>query len=418
MKNKFLFLFLCTGLLVSCQPSLHYSPDDENNLNLNSLVTLEIGEDTIYLQDFILNPAEIDSVTSSSSWLKYKLSNNKKLLFVDVVPEMENFVDIKIWSNGTPFSVPCRKTDKTDFVFTYRPQGKTYRKVQIAGQMNDWVPNFTPDLQLNDSGFYQTTLHLSPGTYLYQMVLDGEWNYDVNNPLKIDNGRGKFNSILKVEGQQSLFPMLYTDAYSDSKITLLLANKVNNIFIYWQNYRLPDMFVKKQENRIVFDIPAEAHSLERSFIRIWASNDFGVSNDVLIPLHKGKVLTEAKEITRSDKESQIIYFLMVDRFKNGNKNNDHPLRRPDVHPKVDFWGGDLAGIRQKIDDRYFTDLGVNTLWISPVNQNPTTPYGFYAPVSTKFSGYHGYWPVSSSKVDFRFGTNNELKNLVGPCTFQ
>jgi hypothetical protein len=72
MKNKFLFLFLCTGLLVSCQPSLHYSPDDENNLNLNSLVTLEIGADTIYLQDFILNPAEIDSVTSSSSCLKYK----------------------------------------------------------------------------------------------------------------------------------------------------------------------------------------------------------------------------------------------------------------------------------------------------------------------------------------------------------
>ena len=412
MKNKILFSFLCTSLFFSCQPSLHYAPDGENNLNLNSLVTLEIGEDTIHLQDFILNPTEIDSITPSFSWLQWKLSNDKKLLYVKVVPEMENFVDLKIWLNGTPYSIPCRKTDKTDFVFTYRPQGKTYRKVQIAGQMNDWVPNFTPDLQLNDSGNYQVTLHLSPGTYLYQMVLDGEWNYDVNNPLKIDNGRGKFNSILKVEGQQSLLPELYTDAYSDSKITLLSVNKVNNIFVYWQNYRLPDMFVKKQENRIIFDIPSEAHSLERSFIRVWVSNDFGVSNDVFIPLHKGKVLTNAKEITRSDKASQIIYFLMVDRFKNGNKDNDHPLRRADVHPKVDFWGGDLAGIRQKIDDRYFTDLGVNTLWISPVNQNPTTPYGFYAPVPTKFSGYHGYWPISSSKVDFRFGTNNELKNLV------
>ena len=33
-------------------------------------------------------------------------------------------------------------------------------------------------------------------------------------------------------------------------------------------------------------------------------------------------------------------------------------------------------------------------------------------MNTKFSGYHGYWPVSSSKVDFRFGSNNEFKNLV------
>jgi len=52
------------------------------------------------------------------------------------------------------------------------------------------------------------------------------------------------------------------------------------------------------------------------------------------------------------------------------------------------------------------------LWISPLNQNPTQPYGYYAPMKTKFSGYHGYWPVSSSKVDFRFGTNEEFKNLV------
>jgi glycosidase len=79
---------------------------------------------------------------------------------------------------------------------------------------------------------------------------------------------------------------------------------------------------------------------------------------------------------------------------------------------VDYWGGDLTGLQQKIEDDYFEKLGVNTLWISPLNQNPTEPYGFYAPKNTKFSGYHGYWPVSSSKVDFRFGTNSELKTLV------
>jgi cyclomaltodextrinase / maltogenic alpha-amylase / neopullulanase len=159
-------------------------------------------------------------------------------------------------------------------------------------------------------------------------------------------------------------------------------------------------------------IPAEANKLDRSYIRVWVSNEFGMSNDVLIPLEKGKVLTDYKQITRDDKQAQIMYFMLVDRFKNGDKTNDHPMNRPDVNPKVDYWGGDLAGLQQKINDGYFEKLGANTLWISPLNQNPTEPYGYYAPMKTKFSGYHGYWPISSSKVDFRFGTNQEFKNLV------
>jgi len=64
--------------------------------------------------------------------------------------------------------------------------------------------------------------------------------------------------------------------------------------------------------------------------------------------------------------------------------NDKPLNRPDVNPKVDYWGGDLAGLQQKIDDGYFETLGVNTLWISPLNQNPTQPYGYYAPMKPSF----------------------------------
>ena len=63
-------------------------------------------------------------------------------------------------------------------------------------------------------------------------------------------------------------------------------------------------------------------------------------------------------------------------------------------------------------NKYFSDLGVNTVWLSPITQNPTTPYGQYPNPPTKFSGYHGYWPISSSKVDFRFGTDDEFKTLV------
>ena len=253
---------------------------------------------------------------------------------------------------------------------------------------------------------------MSPGTYLYQLNLNGEQNHDPSNPDEVDNGYGKFNSILQVKGQNDKFPKIFTDKFSTSTITLTTQNEVKQAFAYWQNYCLPAKFVVTENGKIKLIIPVEASKLDRSFIRVWVSNDFGVSNDVLIPLEKGKVLTNSNQIRRDDKQAQIMYFMLVDRFMNGDKSNDHPMNRSDVNHKVDYWGGDLAGLKQKIDDGYFEKLGANTLWISPLNQNPTEPYGFYAPMKTKFSGYHGYWPVSSSKVDFRFGTNQEFKNLV------
>ena len=412
MKNRILVFLLATFLFVACQPSLNYPSGSENNKNLNSLMTLKIGTNTLFLQDFITNPSEIDSITDSSPKLTCQIDKKHNTVVLNVQPDMENFAELKLWVKGVPYSIPCRKTDKIESVFTFNPQGKKYQKVQIAGQMNDWVATLSPDLKLNTKGLYAVTLVLSPGTYLYQMKLDGNQNHDANNPNKVDNGYGKFNSILEVAGHKDKFPKLYTSEFTNTNITLLAQNGAKNVYVFLQNYRLPDKFIKVENGKIIFEIPAEARKLNRSYFRIWASNEFGISNDVLIPLEKGRVLTDSKEITRTDKQAQIMYFMLVDRFKDGDTSNNHPMNRPDVNHQVDYWGGDLAGLQQKIDDGYFEKLGVNTLWVSPLSQNPTEPYGYYAPMKTKFSGYHGYWPVSSSKVDFRFGTNTEFKSLV------
>jgi glycosidase len=411
MKKHHLFLGTIL-LLTACQPNLNYPTDSDNSKNLNSLTTLKVGESTIYLQDFIMNPADIDSITSSSAKLDCKIDSNKMTATFDVQKGMEHFVDVKLWIKGIPYSIPCRKTDKIDYSFSFDPQGKTYQKVQIAGQMNDWSTSKTPDLKLNDKGLFEVALYLSPGTYLYQLSLDGEQNHDPSNPNKVDNGYGKFNSILQVASQSDKYPQLITDKYNYSTITLSTVNDVKEVFVYWQNFLIPTKYSIVKPGKILISIPGEAIKLDRSFIRVWASNDFGVSNDVLVPLEKGKVLIDSKQITRDDKQAQIMYFMLVDRFMNGNTANDKPLNRPDVNHKVDYWGGDLAGLQHKITEGYFKKLGANTLWISPLNQNPTEPYGYYAPMKTKFSGYHGYWPVSSSQVDSRFGTNDEFKNLV------
>ena len=409
--RKITLLFLSVLTLAACtKTGLNLPADSNNNINLNTLLTLKSGVNNVFTQDYILNIAEIDSI--SIPGIDAALSADKTTITLNITPETPAFFNTTIWVKGVPYAVPCRKTDKVDYTFTYNPQGKTFKKVQIAGQMNDWAPVLSPDLVLNDKGLYEVTLNLSPGTYLYQMVLDGDQNHDANNPNKVDNGYGKFNSILQVEGNSDKFPVLHTDKIENGKFTISAENNATKIFVYWQNYLLPENFVKNENGIITINIPMEAEKLDRSFIRVWSMNEWGTSNDLLIPLQKGNVLTNAADITRQDRHAQIMYFMLIDRFKNGNKQNDKPMNRPDVNPKVDFFGGDLAGVKDEIQNDYFKKLGTNTLWISPVNQNPEEPYGYYAPKKTKFSGYHGYWPISSSKVDHRFGTNQELKDLV------
>ncbi|MEI7664365.1 MAG: alpha-amylase family glycosyl hydrolase, partial [Bacteroidota bacterium] len=60
----------------------------------------------------------------------------------------------------------------------------------------------------------------------------------------------------------------------------------------------------------------------------------------------------------------------------------------------------------------FTKLGINTLWISPITQNPLSGYVEYPAPHRKFSGYHGYWPITLTSVDTRFGNPEDLHKLV------
>jgi glycosidase len=152
--------------------------------------------------------------------------------------------------------------------------------------------------------------------------------------------------------------------------------------------------------------------MDRSFIRVWAFNANGTSNEILVPLEDGRVITNPSKLTRQDKQTMIMYFLMVDRFRNGNPKNDAPLNDKDVDKKLNFQGGDLSGIVQTIENGYFKDLGINTLWISPITQNPKDAWNEYPAPHRKFSGYHGYWPLTLTTIDTRFGTPAELKALV------
>ena len=193
-------------------------------------------------------------------------------------------------------------------------------------------------------------------------------------------------------------------------ITIVASKPVTEAVAMWQNEVIGD--VRIDGSTIEVTIPSVAKKHQRSVVRIFAASAEGRFNDVLLPLEYGKVVVDAKDIRRQDFQSQILYSLMIDRFKNGTTTNDWKINSPEVLDKVDYQGGDIVGITQKIEDGFFTDLGITTIWISPITQNPYDAWGQNRNPDTKFSGYHGYWPIFSTVIDKRFGTDEELRTML------
>lgn len=126
---------------------------------------------------------------------------------------------------------------------------------------------------------------------------------------------------------------------------------------------------------------------------------------------KVKYLLKNREVAGEKRvgfsNADVLYMLMPDRFANGNPKNDAFKVMRDktcdrTAPSLRH-GGDLEGIRQHLD--YFNQLGVTALWFTPVLENDS-------PNDGKSSTYHGYATTDYYRVDPRFGTNAEYKQLI------
>ena len=109
-------------------------------------------------------------------------------------------------------------------------------------------------------------------------------------------------------------------------------------------------------------------------------------------------------------EAANVYFLLTDRFNNGNPQNDVNYDRSHpTGPLRGFMGGDLSGITEKIRSGYFTDLGINAIWFTPVVEQV---HGDTNEGTGNTYAYHGYWAKDWTALDPNFGTYDELKTLV------
>jgi glycosidase len=121
----------------------------------------------------------------------------------------------------------------------------------------------------------------------------------------------------------------------------------------------------------------------------------------------------ADEFRQRLPEDEVIYFVLPDRFANGDPKNDMGGIKGDrlkhgfdpTH-KGFYQGGDLKGLTQKLN--YIQSMGITAIWFAPVFKNKPVQGG----AGQESAGYHGYWVTDFTSVDPHFGTNAEFKAFV------
>lgn len=410
--KKILFPLAILIILSGCSDEKLPPVTEKSNISgLASPVRLGHERTQIPFSDFFLEPEMIQKVEIPGLDEDLYFVEGETLI-IDPRQEMNAVFPLLITADGITEAIPVFRSGKQLVEFSFDPGDKEYERVTVAGEFNGWTPG-RPEFDFVN-GIWTTKLMLNPGTYQYQLVLDGEWMLDPANPDKIDNNMGGYNSLLSLGlDLKEKVPMIFTDDFEDDDIEIGTEREVEGVLIFWQNVILPQEYYEMEEDgEIEIEIPEVAAKMQRSFIRIWAWNEYGISNDLLIPLEYGKVLDMPAKVTRHDMHSMILYNVFVDRFYDADTSNNRPLNIAEVLPPADYHGGDIKGVTQKIKDGYFRELGVNTIWVSPLVKNPEGAFGFWPDPPSKFSGYHGYWPVSFTEIDNRYGTEEDLHQLV------
>ncbi len=396
--------------LAGCGKKLHLNEEESAIYGLASpfIITEETAQ--IHLADYFNTPEHIEHFQFEYA-TEFTYDSVLHIIHLNDVQKLPEVSELTVKYDNYTYSIILIRPKKSYYTFRFDPKGKEYSSVKTKGTMNSWNPALG-EMKLVD-GFWQTTFYIKPGTYQYKLILDGVEKTDPNNPDSLENSMGGFNSLFHFNNESATpKPELYTLTHSRKSIAVGFTQPPDVVYALWENSRIKDIKIDTNHHVLTIPVPVNAKEKKRSFIRIYARNKAGKSNDIHFPLQYGKVIQSTDQLTRSDKHRMIMYFLMVDRFFDGNKNNNHPVNDPDILPKANHFGGDLQGVITKVNDGYFEKLGINTIWVSPITQNPLGAYGLFPDPYTKFSGYHGYWPISSTTVDFRFGNEHVLDSLV------
>ena len=306
-----------------------------------------------------------------------------------------------------------------DTLVTFKPANGSFGPFYIRGEFNGWSEN--NPLTNDGSGRHNPTLHLDTGEYAYKIYDKGrnEWFEDPGNPLyKWTDGTR--NSRLSVPDcshpllQLAADPVTGSDGLSFA-VTYVPGSQGTPLDAQAVEVRL------NGEAYTGYSLSGDTFSIDESglapgkysFLFRVQDTEGRRAEPLFVPLW-----VQQKDF---DWNEGVMYFVMTDRYANGDASNDYPISDNDLDWKASWQGGDFAGLTDKVEAGYFDDLGVNVIWISSISMNTQTAW--WGSDGHKYSGYHSYWPISTGwtddnhlrgvqPVDPHFGSFEEFKTLV------
>lgn len=344
---------------------------------------------------------------------------DKGLLILTPAPTFEGMTLLPFEFQGTQYELPVRVEILETRRFWFTPE-HTPQKITLFGSFNNWNREQLALTDPDGDGVYEITIPLKPGRYEYKFYVDGKEVLDPANPDKVSNPFGSYNSVITVQPRHSrkTFLHLLGMESKDEEVALFFHYEQENqpgtlipreVVALRNNHAIPAGHIAVQGNNITLRFEKEELSGDQ-VIRIAISQNGQATLFQTVHLWDGKPAgSPGTPFTWND---AILYSLMIDRFYDGDSTNTHPVEQDSLSPKANYMGGDLQGILDKLESGYFDSLGVNTLWISPVNQNTRKAYREYPPPHRYFSAYHGYWQIHHQKVDDRNGNMALLKELT------
>ena len=209
-----------------------------------------------------------------------------------------------------------------------------------------------------------------------------------------------------------VYPSHWWVGMKNPKLQLILHGEnvglFNKVAINYPGVKVDKVSKVESRNYLVVDITIAATAKPGKF-KIVMSGGAPGSEDKSFELkarsnQNGK--TRAIGVTAKD----FVYLMMPDRFSNGDPSNDvideYRDKASDRKDKFSRHGGDFKGILNHLD--YFKQLGVTTLWLTPVIENDMPKIGEWG---NTVAGYHGYWFTDHYEVDKRFGGNEGYKEF-------
>jgi cyclomaltodextrinase len=412
MNSKIYFTLLFVLVTFGCAQK-----QKETISDLIKPVNLKDGKSTkVVISDlFYAESYDINFLLNNN----FEVATDRKDQTLEITPK-KNFSGLDLISfnfNDKTFELPVKHVLRNKYLFKFKPAGDP-KTVNLFGQFNSWNRQSLPMEDKDGDGEYEIRIPLDPGRYEYKFFIDGAELADPNNPLKVPSGVGDFNSVVIIEktiaDTNYLHLLNYKEQGGTFSYKFYYESVTKDLITPKGIVALIDNCKLKQENinldgnniRLVFN---NAELKGEKTLRVAVSKGGNATNFQTVRILDGVPIGHSDFNNWND---AIIYSIMIDRFYDGDTSNSKPVLHPELTIQANYQGGDIQGIIDKLEDGYFDSLGVNTFWISPLVDNTNKAYKEYPPPHRYFTGYHGYWPISDTRVEEHFGDMPLTKKFV------